>query len=77
MPVESGLTLFIIFKLSLTEVNDGRKSETVTPVLNLYTYLLQKMCYLMNLPDFYTKSHKTTELNHCIGVIVQYIQQDN
>jgi hypothetical protein len=31
----------------------------------------------MNLPDFYTKSHKTTDFNHCIGVIVQYIQQDN
>jgi len=48
-----------------------------TSALHFHTYLLQMICYLMNLPDFYTESHKTTELNHCIGVIVQYIQQDN
>jgi len=58
----------------LTKQTMEKAQHRNTSVLHFHTYLLQKICYLMNLPDFYTESHKTTEFNHCIGVIVQYIQ---
>jgi hypothetical protein len=37
----------------------------------------QNIVYLVNLPDLYTKSHNTTDLNYRIGVIVEHIEQDN
>jgi hypothetical protein len=50
---------------------------TITHFMKTMHNIISVMVYLMYLPDFYTKSHKTTDLNNCIGVIVQYIQQYN
>jgi hypothetical protein len=47
-----------------------------TRFIDLHLYVT-KIVYLVNLPDLYTESHNTTDLNYCIGVVVEDIEQDD